>query len=80
MLGAARVYLELDRQGDQATTHPSQAHTFVNLLPLQQVFTVLTRRRVPTRALSLLKAPSPFQFKNLLRHYATRAFKNGKCM
>ena len=41
MLGAARVYLELDRQGDQATTHPSQAHTFVNLQPFQQVFTVV---------------------------------------
>ena len=40
MLGAARVYLELDRQGDQATTHPSQAHTFVNLQPFQRVFTV----------------------------------------
>ena len=42
MLGAAaRVYLELDRQGDQPTTHPSQAHTFRNLQTFQQVFTVL---------------------------------------
>ena len=76
----ARCGQSISRAGQtgRPADHPPEPSSYFCQPPAISASFQSARGRVPARALSLLKVPSPFPFKNLLRHYATWAFKNGK--